>query len=118
MKFNYINYYELLGLRENCSNPEIEVAYKEASKKYHPDKQGNTESSIRLFQYINDARRVLSDPIQKKTYDSLINNTIMNNTTQSLSNTDQNTGGALLIVGLLGIWLGSEIGQSSKRSRR
>ncbi|MBK9220675.1 MAG: J domain-containing protein [Saprospiraceae bacterium] len=114
MEYNYINYYELLGVTSTSSVLEIEMEFKNAVKKYHPDKQGNNESSTRLFQYINDARNVLSDPLKRKTYDELLginsnHKNSLNNNAQFLSQSNQNNGGAILIVGLLRLWIGSAL---------
>ena len=60
------NYYEILNIRTDSSQEEIKKAYRALALKYHPDK--NSESH-ELFQKINEAYQILSDPEQRKIYD-------------------------------------------------
>lgn len=62
------NYYKILGLTNNirATQDEIKSAYREQAKKYHPDVNKNAEER---FKDINEAYRILSDPIQKRKYD-------------------------------------------------
>lgn len=72
MSQKFLTYYELLGVATNASSQEIDKAYKAAAKLYHPDKQENSESSTRLFQYLNEAREVLLNSEKRKQYDEVI----------------------------------------------
>lgn len=65
------NYYKILGLTKNMKSTqeEIKAAYREQAKKYHPDVNVNNNSAEERFKDINEAYRILSDPIQKKKYD-------------------------------------------------
>merc|ERR1711896_124231 len=38
------------GLSEDCTDRDLDVAYRQLSKKMHPDKNGGTEESKRRFQ--------------------------------------------------------------------
>lgn len=65
------NYYKILGLTKNMKSTqeEIKSAYREQAKKYHPDVNVNNSAAEERFKDINEAYRILSDPIQKKKYD-------------------------------------------------
>ena len=52
------------------ASPEaIRQAYRRAALRYHPDKAGSDPETVRKFQEVNDAHRVLSDPRQRALYD-------------------------------------------------
>jgi len=71
MKNNYFNYYELLGVGTNATNEEILKAYKEKAKEYHPDKNDGHRTANILFQYIQQAKEVLTDSQSRLEYDYL-----------------------------------------------
>ena len=58
--------YETLGVEVDATDKEIKKAFRELSKKHHPDKGGDEE----LFKRISEAYSILSDPEKKKRYDS------------------------------------------------
>ena len=119
MIFKYINYYNLLEISPNSTNLEIEKAFKRAAKIYHPDKQGNNVSANRLFQLINDARNVLTDPSQRKVYDEQLElsppeRNFMNQGWRSSNPSNNQNNGPLILVGLLGLWIGSELSNTKR----
>ena len=57
--------YEVLDVKKNATQIEIRDKYRELSKRYHPDKGGDTE----LFVKIADAWAILGDPEKRKAYD-------------------------------------------------
>ena len=61
-----MNYYEILGLKENCSQKSIKKRYKKLALKYHPDKKGDEEK----FKNVALAYEVLSDNEKRKKYDN------------------------------------------------
>lgn len=65
------NYYKLLELPQNIksSQSEIKVAYRTQAKKYHPDVNIQNKAAEERFKDINEAYKILSDPIQKRKYD-------------------------------------------------
>ncbi|CUF84499.1 DNA-J chaperone, putative [Bodo saltans] len=69
-----LGYYKILGLegREiGASKKDIQAAFREESKKHHPDLNiGNEESAKTVMQSILEAYRVLRDPAKKKLYDT------------------------------------------------
>jgi len=116
---NDINFYELLGVAPTASIKEIEIAFKSACKKYHPDLQGNNESSNKLFQYILRARDILLNPNEKRVYDEKQFGSPKRDfsfeKTLQLNNNSENKEGVLLFIGLLaGLLIGNELGASKK----
>ena len=65
------NYYKLLELPQNIksSQSEIKIAYRTQAKKYHPDVNIQNKAAEERFKDINEAYKILSDPIQKRKYD-------------------------------------------------
>lgn len=68
------DYYEILGLARNATEPEIKKAYRKLAMKYHPDKFSNSSESEKKeaenkFKELNEAYEVLSDPKKKLAYD-------------------------------------------------
>jgi hypothetical protein len=63
-------YYACLGVAPNANAEEIKSSYKRLAKKLHPDinRDSNAKS---LFQRINNAYQILSDPDSRSAYDSL-----------------------------------------------
>lgn len=107
MKNNYFTYYDLLGVDPNASQEEILKAFKVKAKEHHPDKNQGNHSSNTLFQYLQSAREVLTDPETRQEYDYAIGikdrpGSANNSPSGSFSNSQKIIGGALvgLIVGL------------------
>lgn len=68
------DYYTLLGVTFSASHAEITRAYRAAMKHVHPDRQpaarrARAEEHARL---LNEAFRVLSDPLKRQSYDRTI----------------------------------------------
>lgn len=60
-----VDYYAVLGLTLDASEPDIKRAYRTLAKMYHPDRN-KSEDSIALFQDISLAHTILSDTKGKK----------------------------------------------------
>ncbi|MBR6504661.1 MAG: DnaJ domain-containing protein [Clostridia bacterium] len=64
------DYYKILGLNSNkITENELKIAYREAAKKYHPDVNNKGNFSEERFKDINEAYKILSNPITKRRYD-------------------------------------------------
>ena len=64
------NYYSLLGLHPGASVIQIRRAYRELSKRYHPDTTDlPTTVATKKFQQINEAYATLSNPERRFSYD-------------------------------------------------
>lgn len=61
-----MDYYSILGLKENASQDDIKKAYKKLAMKNHPDRGGDTKK----FQEISQAYDTLSDPQKRQQYDA------------------------------------------------
>ena len=61
------NYYDVLGVDKNASQDEIKKAFRNLSKKYHPDKNGGDDSK---FKEINEAYDTLGDEAKRRQYDN------------------------------------------------
>lgn len=66
---DYIDYYKILGVSKDATTDEIRKAYRKLARKHHPDLNPNDPESSKLFQQINEANEVLSDPENRKKYD-------------------------------------------------
>jgi curved DNA-binding protein CbpA len=62
--------YDMLGVSSSASIEEIKTAYKKLAKKYHPDKNQGSSWHEEQFKRINQVYQILSDPQQKRLYDS------------------------------------------------
>jgi len=61
------NYYEILGVEPTASMDEIEIAWKAASRKYHPDKSRGQTAHI--FNKCREAKLVLLSEVSRRDYD-------------------------------------------------
>lgn len=61
-----MDHYETLGVPKTATPDEIKKAYRKLASQHHPDKGGDTA----MFQKIEEAYRILSDPEKKNHYDN------------------------------------------------
>lgn len=63
------DYYAILGIPRDADDKQIKLAYKQLSKKFHPDKNPLQEAHEKFLK-IGEAYEVLSDPEKKSNYDT------------------------------------------------
>jgi len=70
MAVKYQDYYEVLGVKRDASQEEIQRAYRKLARQYHPDinKEASAEAK---FKSIGEAYEVLKDPEKRRKYDQL-----------------------------------------------
>lgn len=65
------DYYQVLRISRQASAADVKRAYRRLAVLFHPDKNSSAEA-LRLFQEINEAHAVLSDPLKRSSYDNLL----------------------------------------------
>lgn len=63
------DYYKVLGVSKDATDKEIKLAYRNLSKKYHPDKNKGDDNAHNMFIEIGEAYEVLSDSEKRGLYD-------------------------------------------------
>ncbi len=64
------DYYNILGIPKTASQDDIQKAYRELARKYHPDlNPDNAEESKKKFQEVQEAFETLKDPEKRRQYD-------------------------------------------------
>ncbi len=66
---DFVDYYKILGVPKEATTEDIKKAYRKLARKHHPDLNPNNKDAHKLFQQINEANEVLSDPEKRKKYD-------------------------------------------------
>lgn len=73
-----VSLYELLSVPQSASIQEIRRAYYRLAKHWHPD-VNSSNSAKSHFQEVNNAYRILSDPIARKAYDEKLSDPWVSN---------------------------------------
>lgn len=64
--------YDTLGVSEHANADELKRAYRKAMMKWHPDRNaGNEAAAHAAFQDVKAAYAILSDPAQRREYDTI-----------------------------------------------
>ena len=71
MAVKFKDYYEVLGVKRDATEPQIRQAYRKLARKFHPDVNPGDKVAEDRFKEINEANEVLSDPEKRKRYDQL-----------------------------------------------
>ena len=66
------DYYKILGIPHTATHLEVKRAYREMSKKWHPDMHPNEDVKERMID-INEAYKILSDEDSRCRYDNEYN---------------------------------------------
>ncbi len=63
------DYYETLGVGRNASEQDIQKAYRDLARQYHPDLNPDDQTAKEKFQKVQNAFDVLNSPDKRKQYD-------------------------------------------------
>lgn len=63
------DFYKILGIPSDATEPQIKRAFRKLSLKYHPDKNKGDAEAEKKFMDVNDANEVLSNPDKRAIYD-------------------------------------------------
>ena len=63
------DYYATLGVGRGASDEEIQSAYRQLARKYHPDLNPDDDKAKAKFQEVQNAFEVLNDPKKREMYD-------------------------------------------------
>jgi DnaJ-class molecular chaperone len=63
------DFYKTLGVNRDASQADIQKAYRDLARKYHPDLNPNDKKAKEKFQKVQAAFEVLNDPSKRELYD-------------------------------------------------
>jgi len=66
---NFVDHYKVLGISENATTEEIRTARRRMAKKFHPDKNPDSDSAHKETVAINRAYEILSNDEKRSKYD-------------------------------------------------
>lgn len=70
------DYYQILRISRKASGEDVRRAYRRLAVVFHPDKN-RSAAALSLFQDINEAHEVLSDPEKRNRYDLILSGSIV-----------------------------------------
>src|SRR4051812_48333092 len=73
------NYYQVLGVKPNASVQEIKEAYKQLSKRVHPDVNWGESIFEEIFKEVNEAHLVLTNDDTRAEYNQRYNHFFFQN---------------------------------------
>jgi DnaJ-class molecular chaperone len=65
------DYYHVLGLMPDTSQDEVKRAYRRLAMQHHPDRNRDDPHSEDKLKEINEAYRILGDPVKRWAYDQI-----------------------------------------------
>lgn len=71
-QLHYVDHYKILGLSKSASAADIQAAFKNLVREWHPDRftnQQDKESAELKMKKINHAYEILRSPYKKRMYD-------------------------------------------------
>ncbi|MEP6577138.1 MAG: DnaJ domain-containing protein [Nitrososphaerota archaeon] len=83
-------YYAILGVSEHASYKEIRRAYRCLARKYHPDRNNNSDVSDDRIKSINAAFEILSNTEKRKRYDKSCFGNILQNEEDKVNDSNTN----------------------------
>ncbi|NQT50723.1 J domain-containing protein, partial [bacterium] len=70
-----VNYYELLGVPPDAAPDQIEAAFKERARNYHPTLHPGDQAAALVYHQLCTAFRVLKNPATRSKYDLQLHRT-------------------------------------------
>jgi curved DNA-binding protein len=64
------DYYKILGVSKDATQPEIKKAYRKLARKYHPDVSSEADAQEK-FKEVNEANAILKDEKKRAEYDQM-----------------------------------------------
>lgn len=64
------DYYQILGVTQNCTDEEIRTNYRKLAMRFHPDRNPNDPTAEERFKDVAEAYGVLTDPVKRREYNS------------------------------------------------
>ncbi|KAF7316267.1 J domain-containing protein [Mycena indigotica] len=65
-----VNPYDLLSLNDQCTEQDIRTAYRQTSRKVHPDRNRNDPDAAKKFHELTQAYELLLDPLRRLALDA------------------------------------------------
>ena len=68
------DYYDVLGVSRDATEEQIKQSFRSLARKYHPDKNPDNPDAESMFKEIQEAYAILSNPDEKRKYDTFGHN--------------------------------------------